>query len=102
MSDANDIIAKLCACQNTLDEFGVTKIGVFGSFARGTPRDDSTIDLLVEFSSTPGLFKLARLHQALEEKFGKGVDLATCEMLPDGIKENILKEVIFKNEGART
>jgi hypothetical protein len=34
-----------------LKPYGVRRVGIFGSFARGQERPDSDIDVLVEFSS---------------------------------------------------
>ncbi len=61
--------------------FGVSRIAVFGSFAQGTPQEDSDIDLLIEFTQLPGL-KFITLADYLEEKLGKGVDILT----PEGLK----------------
>ncbi len=40
------------------NEYGVKKIGVFGSFVRGEQENDSDIDILVEFSQAVGMVKL--------------------------------------------
>ena len=37
-----------------MEHFGVKRIGLFGSFARGTPRSDSDVDILVEFKRPVG------------------------------------------------
>ena len=55
----------------------VLKAWLFGSFARGEEKEDSDVDLLVEFDrSVPiGLFAYVRMHRELEEKLGRKVDL---------------------------
>ncbi|WP_135077077.1 nucleotidyltransferase family protein [Terasakiella sp. SH-1] len=98
MTNKEDIFKKLQAMQTDLDEFGIARIGLFGSYARGTPRTDSDIDMLVEFNQTPGLIQLAELHIKLEESFGRRVDIATSEMLASDLKENVLAEVIFDDK----
>jgi predicted nucleotidyltransferase len=40
----------------------VKKIGVFGSFAHGEETESSDLDILVEFSSTVGLFHFSKLR----------------------------------------
>ena len=35
--------------------YGVKRVGVFGSFAKGTPTESSDIDLLIEFERPLGL-----------------------------------------------
>ncbi len=59
--------------QTTLQGMGVQRIGLFGSFARGTQRPDSDIDLVVEME--PSFMKLMSLLLFLEEHLGRPVDL---------------------------
>lgn len=56
----------------TCRRFGVKRLSVFGSAARGELRADSDVDLLVEFkaASRTSLFDLARLQEALSPLFG--------------------------------
>ena len=56
-----------------LTEMGVQRIGLFGSFAKGTQRPDSDIDLLVEME--PSFMKLMSVLLFLEERLGRPVDL---------------------------
>ena len=55
----------------------VLRAWLFGSFAREEQRDDSDIDILVEFdhSAPIGLFAYARMWRELKEKLGRDVDL---------------------------
>jgi uncharacterized protein len=59
--------------------YGSTRAGVrlFGSAARNKLRDDSDIDLLVEFEPgrTPGLLGVAKLKLELKELLGREIDL---------------------------
>lgn len=72
--------------------FGVRKIAVFGSFARGEQRPDSDIDILVEVDLEMGLFEFIELQQHLEDLLERRVDLATEEMLHPSMKEKVLSE----------
>ena len=48
----NDIILFLQTHKDELAQrFGVTSIGLFGSYARGDERDDSDIDIAIELLS---------------------------------------------------
>ncbi len=69
-------------------EYGVKKIGLFGSFAEGTEREDSDIDILVELEKPIGL-KFIELAEHIEKLLGKKVDILTSE----GIKGIRLKKV---------
>jgi uncharacterized protein len=57
-----------------MENFGVLSVGLFGSYAKGTERPDSDIDLLVEFKE-PRFELLAGLQIYLEKKFGKRVEI---------------------------
>jgi len=72
-------------------EYGVQRIGVFGSYARGTQTQDSDIDFVVEFDEDiPDLFETKyRLRQFLDDTFDRQVDLANLE----AIKPYILKVI---------
>ena len=69
-------------------EFGVSKIGLFGSYAHGIPRQDSDIDLLVEFKRPVGL-QFVELADYLESVLGKRVDILT----PAGLENIRIKRV---------
>lgn len=76
-------------------EYGVSRIGVFGSFALGDYNDTSDIDILVDFKKTIGLFKFIELEDYLSEKLGRKVDLVSKNGLKKYIKGNILNSVIY-------
>jgi len=57
-------------------EFGVDKIGLFGSYAQGQPDEASDIDLLVEFERPIGL-RYMELLDYLEALLGRQVDVLT-------------------------
>ena len=60
--------------------FGVRKIALFGSFAAGTPRAESDVDLLVELDRPLGL-RFMDMADYLEEKLGRKVDILTRDGL---------------------
>jgi predicted nucleotidyltransferase len=62
--------------------YGVNKIALFGSFAKGLPRDDSDVDLLIELNRPLGL-KFMDMADYLEEKLGRKVDILTRDGLRD-------------------
>lgn len=62
-------------------EYGVTRIGLFGSFAKGTGGDGSDIDLVVELEKPLG-FRFMQLIEYLEKLLGREVDVLT----PAGIE----------------
>lgn len=77
------------------NKYGVESIGVFGSVNRGEEKKGSDVDILVEFSTTPGFFKFVELEEFLSKLIGKKVDLVTKRALKPAIKNDILQEVIY-------
>lgn len=76
------------------ERYSVEKLSLFGSVARDEARDDSDVDLLVEFSQPVGLFHFIELQQWLEFILGCKVDLGTLRSLKTDIKEQVLREAI--------
>lgn len=60
-----------------LGRYGAQTIGIFGSYARGTQRPDSDLDLLVNFKERKSLLTLVRIERELSESIGIKVDLLT-------------------------
>ena len=68
--------------------FGVKRIGLFGSFARGTSRKDSDVDILAEFERPIGL-KFIEFAEYLEQVLGRKVDVLT----PEGIRSIRIRQI---------
>ncbi len=80
----------------TIKGFGVTKIGLFGSYVRGQQRKDSTIDLLVEYGSGQSTFKnFTGLACFFEDEFGRMAAPTTTDSLDPHIAQNVLTEVEY-------
>ena len=76
--------------------FGVERIGVFGSFARGEERPESDIDVLVSFGKDGKTFdNFMGIKFYLEDLFGRKVDLVTEAALKPLIRDPILAEVVY-------
>jgi len=73
---------------------GVTKIGLFGSYARGDAREDSDIDVAIELVSNTADSYFGLLHY-LEDTFQKRIDLGIESNIKPKIKPYILKEIIY-------
>jgi len=77
-------------------KFGVRRIGIFGSFARGEEREDSDLDVLVVFEEGQKTFdNYMDLKFYLEDLFGREVDLVTERALKPQLKDIIMKEVVY-------
>ncbi len=91
-----EIISKLKAEKNILHKkFNVTKLGVFGSFARGEEKPESDIDILIEFSETPGMMNFFNTEEYLEKLLKRKIDLVRENAIRPELKDVIMSEVIF-------
>ena len=76
--------------------FGVKRIGIFGSFARGEEGPESDIDIYVEFSPGKKTFdNYMGLKNYLESLFERRVDLVTYDGLNPYIRESIMNGVVY-------
>jgi predicted nucleotidyltransferase len=74
--------------------FGVKRIGLFGSFARGEQKDTSDVDILVEFEE-PTNDHFMNLAFFLEDLFSRRVELVTPDSLSPYIAPYVKKEVVW-------
>ena len=72
----------------------VKVLSIFGSVARDEARDDSDIDILVEFDRQVGLLAFVGLKLYLESILGRPVDLVTPSGLRSSMRESVLKEAV--------
>jgi uncharacterized protein len=72
-----DVLALLRAARPQLArEFGVTRLALFGSYARGDQREDSDIDVLVEVDPSIGL-RFVELADRIEALLGVRSDVVS-------------------------
>jgi predicted nucleotidyltransferase len=62
------------------EKYGVEKLAIYGSFAKGAQTKKSDVDILVQLVNPLGL-KFVELAYHLEKVLGRKVDLATFETL---------------------
>jgi len=76
-------------------------VAIFGSYVNGTPRDDSDVDVLIDFypQATVGLFKYVDIQQNFSQSIGKKVDLLTPQAISKYFRDQVLKEAEFIYEG---
>jgi predicted nucleotidyltransferase len=77
------------------DKFGVTKIGLFGSFANGEEQNGSDIDIVVELKK-PDLLTLVGIKQSIEEQLNRKVDIVRYrERMNQYLKERIDRDATY-------
>jgi len=75
-----------------LQRHDVKRAAIFGSFVREDQKEDSDIDILVEFKGEKSLLDLAGLKIELEEILRRKVDVLTYNSLHPLLKDKILQE----------
>jgi hypothetical protein len=87
-----EILNRLAENRETLRRFGVRRLGLFGSAARGeTPRD---LDFLVEFD-VKTFDTYMDVKEFLERLFDRPVDLVLADALKPALREGILAETVY-------
>jgi len=96
MDNENPILAKIETNMMSIKRFGVKKIGLFGSFARGEQTSTSDIDIVVEFYQGQKTFdNYMDLKFYLEDLFDRKVDLVIAEAIKPDLKPNIAGSVRY-------
>jgi hypothetical protein len=89
-----EILKKLEDHRDTIRGFGVRRLGIFGSYARGEQNEGSDMDFLVEFESAT-FDNYFDLKFFLERLFGCDVDLVIEDTIKPRIRSTILGEAVY-------
>jgi uncharacterized protein len=92
--NTNDVLTILSEHYQTIQNFGVCSLALFGSVARGHNTTNSDLDFLVEFEGKTTFDRYMDLKIFLEDLFNKPVDLVTKGSLRKEISQKILEEAI--------
>jgi hypothetical protein len=77
------------------DRYKIKNIGIFGSYVRNEQKQESDVDILVEYTETPDLIDFIDLKNYLSDITNLKIDLIMKKTLKPNIGKNILKEVIY-------
>lgn len=92
--DREEVIRTLQAHREAIRRFGVRRLGVFGSVARGEGRADSDLDFLVELTrNTFDAYMGLKLF--LEDLFHCPTDLVISSSLKPRLRDKILNEAVY-------
>ena len=98
MNTKEEIIEFLKQNRQLLSErYHVSRIGLFGSFARGEQTTVSDVDLLIDLDDdVSSVYDLkSALKSFLSTSFGRDVDIAREKYLKPYAREYILKDAIY-------
>ncbi len=86
MPDINEIKNIVVPIANS---YGVKRLYLFGSYAKGTANEKSDVDLLVEKGKPMSLLKLSGMRQMVQEALNLSVDLVTTTGIGDDFRKEI-------------
>jgi predicted nucleotidyltransferase len=94
--DREYILAELRQLKPELNKlYGVSRLGLFGSFARDEAKAESDIDVVVEMDE-PDLFTMVHIKETLEEDFQRPVDVIHYRPLMNRfLKSRIERDAIY-------
>lgn len=98
MLNQNDIIDFLrLNIQELKTEYNISKIGIFGSFAKNEQNEFSDIDIILEFEpGTENIYdKKTKLREYLKRHFNRDIDLCREKYVKSYIKEYLDNEAIY-------
>lgn len=78
------------------EKFGVTSIGIFGSFTRGEETPDSDLDVVVEMEKDKkNIHSFLQLKRYLERETARKIDLGFEHSLKPIVKEKLKNQIIY-------
>ena len=80
---------------DSASKYGITSLGLFGSFARNQQNETSDVDVFVTLKESD-FFVLERIREELENLVHKKIDIVNYrESLQNSFKQNILNDAIY-------
>lgn len=85
---------------NAMLPYNPVRIGIFGSVARGEDSENRDVDILYQLKEVIKFTNLLRLHEELEQKLNRKVDLVSEKYAHPKLKPYIMKDlkIIYSNE----
>lgn len=74
--------------------YGVTRLALFGSMARGVARADSDVDVLVSFDGPATSERYFGVQFFLEDLLGRRIDLVTDKALRSELRPYVEREAV--------
>jgi uncharacterized protein len=75
-------------------KYPVSRLGVFGSYARGEATNESDIDIAVEISAPMGL-NLIAMADEIEELLGKKTDVVSKRSIKPKYLQRVEKDIVY-------
>lgn len=97
MTNKDEILNKIKNHKQDFAKFGITDIGLFGSYARNEEKINSDIDILIDFDPLKETFdNFMAVYDLLEKLFqNQKIEIVTRNGLSNYIGPKILNTVIY-------
>lgn len=96
VQNKRELIERILASKFEIRSYGVTRLGIFGSFVRDEATTSSDVDFLVDFDPEKKTFdNFMDLAFYLESLTGRKVEIITPQSLNKFIGKYIVKEVEY-------
>ena len=79
-------------------KYGVARVYLFGSVARGEANENSDVDLRIDSGDIKSLFALSGFYADIEDALGKPIDVLTTKSLSTDFLNEIKNEEILLYE----
>jgi len=78
----------------------IRSVAIFGSYVNGTQREDSDIDVLIDFepAAVIGFFALSDIKNSFESFLKKSVDLLTPQAISKHFRDEVLDQAEYVYE----
>jgi predicted nucleotidyltransferase len=94
MIQFSDLRQRRDAILSLAAKYGIRRVRVFGSVARGEARPGSDLDVLVDFEPGRSLLDQVGFRQDLEELLGHRVDVVAEGGISPYLKAEVLREAV--------
>lgn len=97
MTNKDEILDKIKNHKKDFAKFGITDIGLFGSYVRNEQNLNSDIDILIDFDPSKETFdNFMAVYDLLEKLFqNQKIEIVTKSGLSNHIGPKILKTVVY-------
>lgn len=89
-----ELVSRLRAFEPQLRARGVRSLGLFGSQARGTPTENSDVDLLAEFTAEVSYFDLMQIEADLAREMKKTVQITAAPVRRQTVRATIERDLV--------
>ena len=91
MLSADEIMLRIKEHRKEIRKFGVKKLALFGSYARGEAKKNSDVDFLVVFEKKRGGYDdYVGLLELLRKVLDKKIDLVKPKLIREELRDSIL------------